>query len=61
MEAIEKDPPDKLEDWPDDEAKYEAFGGSEDQSAYDENHEEALGGLGRRVVTNASDPVCNKS
>jgi hypothetical protein len=43
MEAIEKDPPDKLEDWPDDEAKYETFGGSEDQSAYDENHEEALG------------------
>jgi hypothetical protein len=43
MEKIEKNPPDKLEDWPDDEAKYETFGGSEDQSSYDEHHEEALG------------------
>jgi hypothetical protein len=44
MEEIEKDPPEKLEDWPDDEAKYETFGGSEDgESTYDEKHEEALG------------------
>src|SRR4051794_35370012 len=44
MEEIEKDPPEKLEDWPDDEAKYETFGGSEDgDSTYDEKHEEALG------------------
>ena len=43
MEELDKDPPDKLEDWPDDEAKYETFGGSEDQSGYDEHHEEALG------------------
>ena len=43
MEEIEKDPPEKLEDWPDDEAKYETFGGSEDQSEYDEQHEKALG------------------
>lgn len=44
MEEIEKDPPEKLEDWPDDEAKYETFGGSEDgESYYDEKHEEALG------------------
>jgi hypothetical protein len=43
MEEIEKNPPEKLEDWPDDEAKYETFGGSEDQSEYDEHHEEALG------------------
>ena len=44
MEEIEKDPPDKLEDWPDDEAKYETFGGSEaGESTYDEKHEEALG------------------
>src|SRR5947208_13202183 len=43
MEEVEKDPPDKLEDWPDDEAKYETFGGSEDESGYDEHHEEALG------------------
>jgi hypothetical protein len=44
MEELEKDPPDKLEDWPDDAAKYETFGGSEDGDAtYDEKHEEALG------------------
>lgn len=44
MEEIEKDPPDKLEDWPDDETKYETFGGSEaGESTYDEQHEEALG------------------
>jgi hypothetical protein len=44
MEEIEKDPPEKLEDWPDDEAKYETFGGSEaGESTYDEQHEEALG------------------
>ena len=44
MAEIEKDPPDKLEDWPDDEAKYETFGGSEDgEAVYDEKHEEALG------------------
>lgn len=44
MEEIEKDPPEKLEDWPDDEAKYQTFGGPEDgESTYDEKHEEALG------------------
>ena len=41
MEELEKNPPEKLEDWPDDEAKYETFGGGE--STYDEQHEEALG------------------
>ena len=44
MDQIEKDPPDKLEDWPDDEAKYETFGGAEaGDSTYDEQHEKALG------------------
>lgn len=44
MAELEKDPPEKLEDWPDDEAKYETFGGSEDgETVYDEKHEEALG------------------
>ena len=44
MEELEKDPPKKLEDWPDDEAKYETFGGSEaGDGSYDEKHEEALG------------------
>jgi hypothetical protein len=44
MEKLEENPPEKLEDWPDDEAKYETFGGSEaGESTYDEHHEEALG------------------
>lgn len=44
MKEIEKDPPQKLEDWPDDEAKYQTFGGAEDgEAVYDEKHEEALG------------------
>ena len=44
MEEIEKDPPENLEDWPDDEAKYQTFGGAEDgESTYDDKHEEALG------------------
>jgi hypothetical protein len=44
MEELEKDPPKKLEDWPDDAAKYQTFGGGEgSDSAYDEKMEEALG------------------
>lgn len=44
MKELEKDPPEKLEDWPDDEAKYQTFGGADgDGSGYDEQHEEALG------------------
>jgi len=44
MEELEQNPPEKLEDWPDDEAKYQTFGGSEEgESVYDEKHEEALG------------------
>ena len=44
MAELEKNPPEKLEDWPDDAAKYQTFGGSEEgDSHYDEKHEEALG------------------
>ena len=44
MEELEKNPPEKLEDWPDDETKYRTFGGSEEgETYYDEKHEEALG------------------
>src|SRR3954454_17236363 len=44
MKEVEENPPEKLEDWPDDAAKYQTFGGSEDgESTYDEKHEEALG------------------
>jgi hypothetical protein len=44
MKAIEEDPPQKLEDWPDDRAKYETFGGPEGTHSYHEGPEEdALG------------------
>ena len=43
MQEIEQNPPERLEDWPDDEAKYETFGGPEAESQYDEHHEKALG------------------
>jgi hypothetical protein len=44
MRELEQDPPEKLEDWPDDAAKYQTFGGSElGDSDYDEKLEEALG------------------
>src|SRR3954451_20066667 len=43
MDEIEEDPPDKLEDWPDDAAKYETFGGPEGEHTYEEGPEKKLG------------------
>jgi hypothetical protein len=44
MREIEQNPPEKLEDWPDDMAKYETFGGPEEgQHTYDEGPEAQLG------------------
>jgi hypothetical protein len=43
VRELEQDPPDKLEDWPDDEAKYETFGGPEGDHSYDEGPEAKLG------------------
>jgi hypothetical protein len=43
MDKIEEDPPDKLEDWPDDAAKYETFGGAEGDHSYEEGPETKLG------------------
>ena len=40
MEKIEEDPPENLEDWPDDAAKYETFGGPEGGHGYHEGPEE---------------------
>ena len=40
MEKLEEDPPEKLEDWPDDAAKYETFGGPEGEHGYHEGPEE---------------------
>ena len=43
MDEIEEDPPDDLEDWPDDAAKYETFGGPEGEHSYEEGPETKLG------------------
>ena len=43
VKELEDDPPGKLEDWPDDKAKYETFGGAEGQHSYEEGPEAKLG------------------
>jgi hypothetical protein len=43
VKDLEEDPPAKLEDWPDDEAKYETFGGPEGEHGYHEGPEQKLG------------------
>jgi hypothetical protein len=43
MEKIQEDPPADLEDWPDDAAKYETFGGPEGEHSYEEGPERQLG------------------
>ena len=43
VSQLEEEPPEKLEDWPEDEAKYETFGGPEGQHSYDEGPEAKLG------------------
>lgn len=43
IHQLEEDPPDKLEDWPDGQAKYETFGGAEGDHSYDEGPEAKLG------------------
>jgi hypothetical protein len=43
MKQLEEDPPEKLEDWPDGQAKYETFGGGEGEHSYDEGPEANLG------------------
>jgi hypothetical protein len=43
IQQLEADPPDKLEDWPDGQAKYETFGGAEGDHSYDEGPEANLG------------------
>ena len=48
VEQLEDDPPENLEDWPDDEAKYETFGGPEGEHSYEEGPEQNLGPSGVR-------------
>jgi hypothetical protein len=43
VKELEEDPPENLEDWPDDAAKYETFGGPEGEHGYHEGPEERLG------------------
>jgi hypothetical protein len=43
IQQLEEDPPEKLEDWPDGQAKYETFGGKEGDHSYDEGPEAKLG------------------
>ena len=43
VKELEENPPEKLEDWPDDKAKYETFGGPEGPHSYEEGPEAQLG------------------
>jgi hypothetical protein len=43
VKELEENPPDKLEDWPDDKAKYETFGGPEGEHSYEDGPERQLG------------------
>lgn len=43
VKELEQDPPEQLEDWPKDEAKYETFGGPEGEHGYHEGPEQKLG------------------
>ena len=43
IHQLEEDPPEKLEDWPDGQAKYETFGGAEGDHSYAEGPETKLG------------------
>src|SRR6059058_232647 len=48
MEKLEEDPPKDLKDWPDDENKYQTFGGAEGDHGYEEGPEAKLGPSGLR-------------
>jgi hypothetical protein len=43
VKDLEEDPPEKLEDWPDDKAKYETFGGAEGDESYEDSVTRKLG------------------
>ena len=43
IHELEENPPEKLEDWPDDKAKYETFGGAEGEEGYEESVTSKLG------------------
>src|SRR5947209_14757172 len=43
LKQLEENPPENLEDWPDDKAKYETFGGAEGNEGYEESVTRKLG------------------
>src|SRR5437588_12265027 len=43
VKELEENPPEKLEDWPDDKAKYETFGGAEGNEGYEDSVTSKLG------------------
>jgi hypothetical protein len=43
LKELEENPPARLEDWPDDKAKYETFGGAEGHESYEESVTSKLG------------------
>jgi hypothetical protein len=43
VRQLEEDPPEKLEDWPTGDAKYETFGGPEHETSYEEAATSKLG------------------
>ena len=43
IRKLEDDPPQRLEDWPDGQAKYETFGGPDGDHSYNEGPETKLG------------------
>ena len=51
MDEIEENPPEKLEDWPDDAAKFETFGGPDGDQSYDEAVTSKLGPASRSRAT----------
>lgn len=60
VKDLEKDPPKKLEDWPDDDAKYMTFGGQEGQHSYEEGPERKLGPSEVRHFADGSVSVSGK-
>src|ERR1044072_8663837 len=54
VKELEEDPPKKLEDWPDDHAKYVTFGGREGEHGYEEGPESKLGPSGLRHMPDGS-------
>ena len=60
VRALEEDPPERLEDWPDGAAKYETFGGPEDESTYEDSATAQLGPSGVRHHEDGSVSVDGK-